>query len=324
MHTNTSSWFPIRDKCHFFLHGNDAERYLNGQVTNNIKKLATNHTLSACLLTPKGKLCALLTISRSRFPLVDGTEAIDGFLIESDLVLQDVISNRLERYIVADDAHLTDLTGKFYGLHLLSPEEKISQSIVTPLVIHQHSRLATPGYDIWFPNIETAKSLQLDPGAELSSADIEHERIRLGTPKWGHELSENTLPAEVGLDKTAIDFHKGCYLGQEVISRIQSIGHVNHHLVPCHWENEDLTSFPLSIPLFSDAATAKDSTNAKPVGKITSISPNKNAKIGLAIIHRSVSDATELFAAENKEHPKRILRIEISHLARHNNNDETL
>ncbi len=49
-------------------------------------------------------------------------------------------------------------------------------------------------------------------------------------PRWGAELTEETLPPEAGLDQTAIDYHKGCYIGQEVISRIKSVGHVNRHL----------------------------------------------------------------------------------------------
>jgi folate-binding protein YgfZ len=55
-------------------------------------------------------------------------------------------------------------------------------------------------------------------------------RIEAGVPRWGAELDENTLPNEAGLDRDAIDYHKGCYVGQEVISRIKSVGHVNRSL----------------------------------------------------------------------------------------------
>jgi folate-binding protein YgfZ len=64
----------------------------------------------------------------------------------------------------------------------------------------------------------------------LSPEDIENLRIERGIPRWGGELDENTLPPEAGLDRTHIDYHKGCYIGQEVISRIKSIGHVNRRL----------------------------------------------------------------------------------------------
>jgi len=55
-------------------------------------------------------------------------------------------------------------------------------------------------------------------------------RIEAGIPRWGFELGEDTLPPEAGLDRTHIDYHKGCYIGQEVISRLKSVGHVNRQL----------------------------------------------------------------------------------------------
>ena len=58
----------------------------------------------------------------------------------------------------------------------------------------------------------------------------ENLRIEQGIPRWGNELSESVLPNEAGLDKRAISYTKGCYLGQEVMSRIKSLGHVNRQL----------------------------------------------------------------------------------------------
>ena len=55
-------------------------------------------------------------------------------------------------------------------------------------------------------------------------------RVEAGVPKWGFELTEDTIPVEAGLDLTSIDYNKGCYVGQEVISRLKSIGSVNKHL----------------------------------------------------------------------------------------------
>jgi folate-binding protein YgfZ len=65
----------------------------------------------------------------------------------------------------------------------------------------------------------------------LTLEDLDNLRVEAGIPKWGAELNENTLPPEAGLDRTHIDYHKGCYIGQEVISRLKSIGHVNRRLV---------------------------------------------------------------------------------------------
>ncbi len=55
-------------------------------------------------------------------------------------------------------------------------------------------------------------------------------RIEAGVPRWNFELTEDTIPVEAGLDKTAIDYNKGCYIGQEIISRLKSVGSVNKKL----------------------------------------------------------------------------------------------
>ncbi len=65
---------------------------------------------------------------------------------------------------------------------------------------------------------------------EARSDEIELLRIERGIPRWGNELSEDTLPQEAGLDEMAVDFKKGCYVGQEVVSRIHSVGRVNRRL----------------------------------------------------------------------------------------------
>jgi folate-binding protein YgfZ len=85
------------------------------------------------------------------------------------------------------------------------------------------SRLGVPGFDV--------PEESLDPGVEvLDPAIVEILRIERGIPAWGSELGPETLPPEAGLDRTAIDYDRGCYPGQEVISRLKSIGRVNRLL----------------------------------------------------------------------------------------------
>jgi folate-binding protein YgfZ len=60
---------------------------------------------------------------------------------------------------------------------------------------------------------------------------LETARIEAGVPRFGADLDETTLPPEAGLDVTAVSYNKGCYIGQEVLNRIHTIGHVNRKLV---------------------------------------------------------------------------------------------
>jgi folate-binding protein YgfZ len=94
------------------------------------------------------------------------------------------------------------------------------------------ARFGRPGWDWWTDADTAAKSWA---GIEsrvvvLDDALSEVLRIEAGVPRWGRELTEDTLPPEAGLDRTHVDYHKGCYIGQEVISRLKSVGHVNRQL----------------------------------------------------------------------------------------------
>jgi folate-binding protein YgfZ len=102
----------------------------------------------------------------------------------------------------------------------------------------------------------------------LTPALLEVVRIEHGIPRWGRELGEETLPPEAGLDATHIDYHKGCYIGQEVISRLKSVGHVNRRLVGfTHAETTPGDSSPL-LPPGMRIFAAGDET--KQIGEITS------------------------------------------------------
>ena len=92
------------------------------------------------------------------------------------------------------------------------------------------NRFGVPGIDLWFPVIEAASVQEQLKESPIDSETVENFRIEQGIPRWGNELSENVIPNEAGLDKNAISYTKGCYLGQEVISRIKSVGHVNRLL----------------------------------------------------------------------------------------------
>lgn len=197
------------------LAGADRVRFLNGQVTGNISRLSTGGTLYACILTAKGKLCGDLFI----------TAEPDALRIDADPVLRESLSVRLERYIISDDVTLEDLTDETGLLHMI-PE---GDSIELPgLAKSASNRLGVPGFDFYGPRTLVDQACA---GLNLTSPEVlEALRVENGVPKWGAELSEEILPAEAGLDARAIDFHKGCYVGQEIVSRLKSVGHVNKRL----------------------------------------------------------------------------------------------
>lgn len=194
------------------LSGKDAFRYLNGQVTRDLKRLADREAIPACLLTPKGKLCAPLLIRREGGDL----------LIEADPSLEESLLARLDRYIVADEVTLTVEPPKS-GVHFFGTAAAEKESGI------RISRMGVPGVDL-----ESTPGLDLLDATRkehlLDARVIETLRIERGLPAWGREMNEETLPPEVGLDRTHIDYDRGCYPGQETISRLKSIGRVRRLL----------------------------------------------------------------------------------------------
>lgn len=203
------------------LTGTDRIRYLNGQVTANVTRLSPESALPACVTNAKGKLSAVVFLSA-----VDG----DAILVDADEALHDSLPIRLERYIVADDVTVENVSERFALAHFLGPAEA-GQALAASfdgsgeaVTVRRAERYGSPGWDVWFDK-------DAGHGAEAIPPDLaESIRIEAGIPRWGHELTEDTLPPEAGLDRTHIDYAKGCYIGQEVISRIKSVGHVNRRL----------------------------------------------------------------------------------------------
>lgn len=241
----------LSDRVKLRFTGADRVRFLNGQVTADVRKLAAGKTLPACVTTAKGKLCADVFL----------TATAEALLLDADASLREVLPSRFERYIIADDVTLEEVTGTLHLVHLAG----IPESEVPGLVARGANRFGQPGLDLFldpaqfaetWPRLAASRAVLDEPLRELL-------RIEAGLPRWGRELAEDTLPPEAGLDRTHIDYHKGCYIGQEVISRIKSVGHVNRQLTG--FISTDGTPLAAGATLFSATAGAD-----KPVGILTS------------------------------------------------------
>ena len=96
----------------------------------------------------------------------------------------------------------------------------------------QSSRFGRVGIDLFVPATlaDDYRAFLASRFRFLGEEEAEGLRIAAGVPRWGAELGEDTMPAEAGLEARAVSYNKGCYIGQEVVSRIKSVGHVNWQL----------------------------------------------------------------------------------------------
>lgn len=202
------TWTPLTERAVFRLTGPDRVRYLNGQVSNNVSKDLETEAIAACLCTLKGKVEALVWISS------DG----DSLIIDGELSQREQLFTRLDRYLIADDCELHDLTGEISLIHHFSA--------TAPGITSRRS--LTKGKDLW---IKKDDAPPFSEDKRITSEAFEQSQLLAKIPKAGLEITANEFPAELGLDSWAVDFHKGCYLGQEVISRIESVGRAKRSLL---------------------------------------------------------------------------------------------
>ena len=195
--------------------GADRVRFLNGQLTNDLRDAKPGQTTYACVLTVKGKLCGDLFV----------TPIEDAFLLDCHPALRETLAARLEKYAIADDVEFSDLTDEFGLFHTLAT--KLPEAILPEGIVSRANRFGVEGYDLLVPVTLQGVVSQLLKENVLQPGAVETFRIERGIPEWGHELNEDVIPNEAGLDQRAVSYTKGCYVGQEVISRLKSLGHVN-------------------------------------------------------------------------------------------------
>jgi tRNA-modifying protein YgfZ len=208
----------LSDRAKLRVTGPDRIRFLNGQLTNDIVNLKPGIAVYACALSAKGKLCGDLFV----------TPLKDALLLDYVPALRDSIPARLEKYLIADEVELEDVTEQFALFHLIGVE--MPDAILPEGTVTISNRFAIDGKDLLIP--ATLKNVvpKLIDDTPLTDSKLEEFRIEQGIPYWGTELSEEIIPNEADLDKRAVSYTKGCYLGQEIISRLKSLGHVNRHL----------------------------------------------------------------------------------------------
>lgn len=294
-----------RSRGRILLTGTDRLTYLQGLLTNDIAALTPGTGCYAALLTPQGRMVSdmrLFETGDSVLLDVPGELAarvashLSDFIFSEDAVVQDV-SETVAHLVVLGSA-----SAKVPGLRALRPFENLKARVGNvEVTVAGNDEFGVPACDMFLDATRKAAVL-----GELSTAGVtaideeiaETLRIEAGTPKFGVDMDQNTIPLEAGIEDRAISLTKGCYVGQEVIVRVLHRGHgrVARRLVGL--------LFPIDgkVPARGEPLQ----TGERQVGAVTSAtwSPTLGRPIALGYVHRDfTAPETALQAGEATHQP---------------------
>lgn len=207
--------------------GESARTFLNGLLTSDIGKVSPGAPRFAALLTPQGKIIADCIVAEA-LPSDGG-----GFFLDCPRALAPALVERLSFYKLRAKIVIEDLSGNLGVLAVWPGTGETDYGLVYP-----DPRLPALGFRVMLPPAVAANAAD-DLGATLVDAsEYETHRIALGVPRGGLDfIYGDAFPHETDMDQLAgVDFDKGCYIGQEVVSRMQHRGTARTRIVAAEYE----------------------------------------------------------------------------------------
>lgn len=284
--------------------GQDRARFLHGMVTNEVQNLQPGQGCYCFLLNPQGRIQADLNL------LVQA----ERVLLDCEPFLTDKILKTLDHYVIMDQVELEDLSARLGTIGVegprcgqvvraalgleppaaeplahLSPEGNPDFLLVRTTRSGQGVWIFAPREslpDLWEKLVEAARVLS---GRAVGFAALEAARIEAGIPLYGADIEDSNIPQETSQFQ-AISFTKGCYLGQEIVERVRSRGHVNRKLVGLVAAG--------AAPL---RAGAKVHAGGREIGRVTSatFSPALGKHLALAYLRREFSEPRQRVEVES-------------------------
>jgi folate-binding protein YgfZ len=249
--------------------GPDAWSYLQSLVSADLDPIGDGEGAHSLLLTPQGKLDVDFRLLRVG----------DEVWLDCDPGFGEQLAASLNRFRIRVQCEVTDRTGSWGSLAVRGPAALDAVSalgVEVPAAPHGHVRLGEAvvvrapwpggdGFDVVGPpgSVAAAAGRLSAAGVPVCSGEaFEALRIEAGVPRQGVELDDKTIPQEAFLERDAVSLTKGCFLGQELVCRIDTRGHVNKYL-------RRLTDFAGAPP----PPGAEIVAGEKVVGTVTSSAP---------------------------------------------------
>jgi folate-binding protein YgfZ len=258
--------------------GADRQTFVNNFCTNDVKRLVPGASCAAFFTNVKGKI-----VGHGVVHCRDAEMVFVGVPNQASRLV-----DHLDRYIIREDVTLRDTTEA--RSYLLVAGDQVEKNSYTTIPWNFIGRTDSALYEVDSHELsEVVRSLVAKEFAVAGPEAFEAARIEAGMPCYGIDFNEENLPQEIGRETEAISFTKGCYLGQEIVARIDALGHVNQRLV-------GLRFLGGNVPAPGIQVTRDD----RVVGSVTSVSysPKLAAPLALAMVRREAnSPGTRLASA---------------------------
>jgi folate-binding protein YgfZ len=287
-----SGIYDLSSRAKIALTGSDRVRWLNGMVTNNIRDLETGRGVYAFLLNPQGHILGdLYAYNRG-----------ESLVVDTDRSQEEKILAVFDKYIIMDDVEVANISNQLSAIGIAGPNSRETlkaagfevpelkplqvgettwQQISVTLV--RGDNPCVESYELWMApgEAEKARAAVMKAGAiPVGTEALDLLRIAAGVPRYGIDIRERDLPQETEQER-ALNFSKGCYVGQEIVERIRSRGQVRRKF----------TGFAIDGEL--PAAGGKIQVDGKDVGEITSAASlpltDGERRVGLGYIRREVA-----------------------------------
>jgi folate-binding protein YgfZ len=283
--TESAGLLDRSERAKFVVKGGEAVDFLQGQVSNDVEGLAPGTGCYATILNHKGKLRTDLRILRGE----------DFLWLDAEAIGHAVLRHMLATYSLGRDLQWEDLTEDHAILSLIGPG---ADALAPEAPAQDEHSFTDSGAGLWIRtdlglDVLCARGRADELRAELGVEEVSEEaaeclRIESGRPRLGIDMDSETMPQEAGINERAVDFEKGCYVGQETVARLHWRGKPNRHL----------RGLRLSEPVERRTDIL---LGDKVVGRISSVSVSPRfGPIGLGLVRREASpgDTVRVGAAE--------------------------
>jgi len=248
---HSSAIVDLSDRGRIRVTGEDRARLLHAMSTNHVLGMKPGDSQYTFFLNAQGQIQADAYIVCYE----------DHFLLDVEAIVRQSLYEHLDRFIIADDVTLEDVTEQ------------------------------TDCFAIQGPGIESRSYSPIENTdlVRATAEDAETARIMHFRPRFGHDITDKSLPQETQQMKTAVHTQKGCYLGQEIVERVRSRGHVNKLIVGFTGDSEH-----------APAVGAKVVYGGKEDGDVTSSVAVDGKFYGLAIVRSQIATPGTLVGIEGR------------------------